>query len=187
MYIIRHPILPVRSRAVPDWDGRDVAAELEISEARLQNSSGSAMGTFVWWFVREADGEVKSLSMRKADEFLDGKLAIPSRDNEVRLVLVAGPTEDRRALGVQTLQFTKHPVDARGIHDRWPSMVQAMEHLGAFNLLAGEPPDRGENVIPAEQKFQTARYMAKARSKPTPADWAALKTAINSKAKHRIV
>lgn len=145
------------------------------------------MGTFVWWFLREADGEVKSLSMRKAEEFLDGKLAIPSRDSKVRLVLVAGPTEDRHALGVRTLEFTKHMVDARGIHDRWPSMVQAMEHLSKFNLLAGEPPERGDNVIPAEQKFQMARYKAKARWKPTPADWAALKTAINSKAKHRIV
>lgn len=87
------------------------------------------MGTFLWWFVREAEGQIRPLSVRKAD---DGKLAIPSADNVVRLALVAGPTEDRRALAVRTLELTKHEVDARGIHDRWPSMRQAMEYAFAL-------------------------------------------------------
>lgn len=186
-YSIGHPIVPGRGQAVPDWNNCDVAASRGMAEARLQASLGSTMGTFVWWFVREADGQVRSLSARKADEFLDGKLAIPSADNVVRLVLVAGPTEDRRALGVRTIELTKHEVDGRGIHDRWPRMVQAMEHMSALYDLAGDPPVRAENVVPAEEKFQMARYRAKARWKPTPADWAALKAAINTKAKHRIL
>ena len=145
------------------------------------------MGTFVWWFVREAEGQVRPLSVKKADEFLDGKLAIPSPDLLVRLVLVAGPTEDRRALGVRTIEMTKHEVDARGIHDRWPRMVQAMEHMSALHDLGSAPAVRSGNVIPAEEKFQMARYRAKANWKATPADWAALRSAINKKAGHEIL
>ncbi|MBI5068687.1 MAG: hypothetical protein HZB56_10645 [Deltaproteobacteria bacterium] len=144
------------------------------------------MGTFVWWFLREAEGQISPLSVRKADEFLHGKLAIPSADGVVRLALVMGPTEDRRALAVRTLELTKYKVDARGFHDSWPAMVEAMEHMSVLDGLA-EQPDRGHNVIPAEKKFQMARYRAKAYWKPTPADTAALKAAINTKAKCRIV
>ncbi len=144
------------------------------------------MGTFVWWFLREAEGQFSPLSVKKADEFLDGKLALPSPDGVVRLALVVGPTEDRRALAVRTLQLTKHTVDARGLHDRWPSMREAMEHMNVLAELS-EPQDSGHNVIPAEKKFQMARYRAKAYWKPTPADTAALKAAINRKARRVIV
>ncbi len=144
------------------------------------------MGTFVWWFLREAEGQISPLSVRKANEFLDGKLAIPSADGVVRLALVAGPTEERRALAVRTLQLTKHKVDSRGLHDRWPSMREAMEHMSVLDRPS-ELSDRGRNVIAAEVKFQVARYRAKAYWKATPADWTALKAAINAKAKQNIV
>ncbi len=124
--------------------------------------------------------------MKKADEFLDGKLALPRADGVVQLALVVGQTEGRRALAVRTLELTKHNVNARGFHDHWPSMRAVAEHMSALELLS-EPPDRGDNVIAAERKFQMARYRAKGSWKPTPADRAVLKAAINAKAKHEII
>lgn len=38
-------------------------------------------------------------------------------DGFVRVALVAGETEDRRAVSVRTLELTKRPVDGNGAHD----------------------------------------------------------------------
>ncbi len=66
------------------------------------------MGTFIWWFVREAEGQFSPLSQKKLNDFYDGQFRLKASDGFVRVVLVAGETEARGALSVRT--------SPRGVH-----------------------------------------------------------------------
>jgi hypothetical protein len=142
------------------------------------------MGTFVWCFVRRAEGEFAPLSQMKFDDFFRAKLGIKAADGFVRTVLVAGPTEDRRALGVRTIEFTKWPVDEHGFHGD-ASLVGAVRYMSRLYELETEAREAG--VLSASARIEKKRYLERSRWIPTQRDSRALRDVINRKAKREIV
>lgn len=143
------------------------------------------MGTFVWWFVRRAEGEFARLSQKKFDDFFHGRLRIQAEDGFVRIVLVAGSMEYRRALQVRTLEFTKWPVDESGFHDGNASLLGTTRYMSQLHELENRAREAG--VLSASARIEKKRYRERSRWNPTPRDSRALREAINRKAKREIV
>lgn len=143
------------------------------------------MGTFVWWFIRSSEGEFASISHRKFDDFFRGALAVPAHDGFVRVVLVAGETEDRRAIGVRTFEFTKWRVDDRGLHDGDEALADAGRYMS--RLHEHESSAREAGVLSATARIEKKRYLERSRWNPTERDAEALRAAINRRAKGEIV
>jgi hypothetical protein len=143
------------------------------------------MGTFVWWFVREAEGQFSPLTQKKLNDFYDGQYRIKASDGFVRVVLVAGETEDRRALSVRTLEFTKWPVDENGAHDGRESLMDAGRYVS--RVMDHEHQARQAGVLSASARIEKKQYLERTRWKPTLRDSRALREAINRKAKREII
>jgi hypothetical protein len=167
-----------------------------------------AMGRFFWCFRRINDGEFSIVSQRALNSFLHGEAPLsPDADSKIRLAFVSGPCEDRRPLEVDSVELSAIEVDRAGYHNeqiRMRGMSAAMMMMDALSnekisksddeqLLKFYPEakrmrdQRRQGVIDASPSFERRRYDAQHRWRLSEADTIALRSAVNNKARRRLV
>jgi hypothetical protein len=150
-----------------------------------------------WIYQRVNPGDLRPVPLRTYDQWVYGKASLPpSNDGFVWLVFVTVWTANRRALKLQEVSFSKHRVNARGVHTdkmRFEETNVSFKALDAYwseHGLAATSASTSQEAAPSDpavvdatHRFAQARY----RWKPTAADLEALRTIVNSRARHVLI
>lgn len=136
-----------------------------------------------WYFLRRGPGELRPLSLKAFDAFTSGKARLPrSADGCVRYVQVLVELENRRAVGLVSVEFFK----ARALED---GHVDPNHHfdvmVAAGGVMEGNlaPRESIPGVVSAEHRFAQRRLDNLSRWEPEEPDFRALRELVNRRAK----
>ena len=143
------------------------------------------MGHTFWAWRRSSPGQFEGVPARTVNRFLDGEAALPPNENgDVLLALAFITTQDRRAVEVWNVDFSRHRVLSNGFLDpehRWATLRSAVDSLPP--ILSQE---RDGTVIHARHVFARAAHEHVGKWKPTSREVRLLAAAIDARAGYHV-
>ena len=146
------------------------------------------MGFAIWFFVRNGEGDFRPTALRTMEDFFHGRRGLPeaSAGGFIEFAEVHVGLSGRRAKEVFRVGNFKYRVDARGMMDQaeWHRRMRL-----ASEMAGGRLPelDRSAGVLNASHKFAAREFDHIGRWKPSESDVAALRSAVNRRAKRELL
>lgn len=145
------------------------------------------MAATVWFFLRSSSGELRYLPRSEMHAFVQqgGRIA-PDEDGLVRYAQVVVNLEDRRVVELLSVAFIQRRAHPDGTIDRehFLGVARLMTDATFGDLHVGSTHG---GVVRAEHRFAKRRLEHTSQWKPTDADFGALRSLVNRRARREVM
>ncbi|MBI5486446.1 MAG: hypothetical protein HY905_03855 [Deltaproteobacteria bacterium] len=146
------------------------------------------MGFTIWFFIRHAEADIRPVALQAMEDFFHGRRAFPEASTRgyLEFAEVQVGLSGRRATQVYRVGYFKYKVDSRGMVD--PDEQHRRMRL-ASEMAAGRlpPPFGSPDILDARDKFAARAYDHMGRWRPAEGDVAALRDAVNRRARRELL